>query len=447
MNKNSETLALQFLNQQIQNNSKILVAVSGGIDSICLTHWLLAHNFNIAIVHCNFQLREQDSDNDEIFVKEFANQLNIDFYSKKFETKKFCEENKFSIQVGARKLRYEFFNQILDNQGINYLALAHHANDQTENFILTWVKNRNFQMIESIPLVNQKIIRPFLFFTKNEIEQYAAENQLVWRDDQSNFSDKYYRNKIRHQIIPPLLEINPSLISFLSEKQKDYLEQIEILNEIFETLESEIWKDNYLILNELDRKSEAFQKQFYIWWGKKNHLTRFEIDSIMDLRESENGKKIITENFIVYKQENAFYFSPKIQENKVQSIEIQLDIIQFPYKFLWNKKEFILNKIIFEEPIQDSNFIQIKVDFNKPIQIRIWELGDKMQGIGMKGYQKISDILKNLKFKMPEKYNKFVVEQENEILFLEGYRISEKCKAKKGDWVLLGICSSGAKCC
>src|ERR1017187_10418267 len=196
---------------------KILVAVSGGIDSVVLCELFHQATIKFGIAHCNFKLRDKESDGDEIFVKALAKKYDVPFYSKSFDTALYSKENGISIQMAARDLRYSWFEEIRIKEKYQYIAVAHHQNDVVETVLMNLIKGTGIAGLHGILPKKDKIIRPLLFATREEIEAFAKENKLKFREDSSNQSDKYLRNKIRHQIIPVMKEINPSLESTFAD--------------------------------------------------------------------------------------------------------------------------------------------------------------------------------------------------------------------------------------
>src|SRR6476620_3889550 len=192
---------------------KLLLAVSGGLDSMVLLHLCKQLGLDITVAHCNFQLRGEESDGDEQFVRSQCEKLDVLLYANRFETKKFAEEQKLSIQLVARKLRYDWFNTLLINNNYDYLLTAHHLDDNLETFLINFTRASGLDGLTGIPKQNGYIVRPLLAFSRNEIETFGQENHIQWRNDTSNASDKYLRNKLRHHVVPVLKEINPGLLS------------------------------------------------------------------------------------------------------------------------------------------------------------------------------------------------------------------------------------------
>ncbi|MCK4698942.1 MAG: tRNA lysidine(34) synthetase TilS, partial [Bacteroidales bacterium] len=219
-------------NQLLTGTDNVLLAVSGGIDSMVMANLFLKTDNTIGIAHCNFQLRGTESDNDEKFVREFAKNSNTSFYAKSFDTEKYAEEKKVSIQMAARDLRYEWLEKIRVIEGFDYIALAHNKNDILETVLLNIARGTGLKGMTGIKKKSGYIIRPLLYATRNEIVQYADDNNLSYREDSSNVQIKYKRNKIRHQIIPEFEELNPDFIDSFSQT----INQIEEAYGIFKNM-------------------------------------------------------------------------------------------------------------------------------------------------------------------------------------------------------------------
>ena len=208
-------IALQnHINQNLSflNGKKLLVAISAGIDSTVLTHLLHQLNFSISLAHCNFLLREKESNKDEQFVKDLGKKLQIPTFAIQFETEKYATKKGISIQMAARDLRYNWFQKISQENQIDYILTAHQKEDVIETFLINLTRGTGLDGLTGIPEINENIVRPLLPFTRNNILVYATKNKLQWREDQSNSSLKYVRNKIRHKVLPVLRELNPSFL-------------------------------------------------------------------------------------------------------------------------------------------------------------------------------------------------------------------------------------------
>lgn len=230
------------------NESKIFIAVSGGVDSMVLVDLYQKLQLNFSILHCNFQLRGEESEAETQFIRDFGKKNQIPYIIHYFETEKYAKENKLSIQLAARKLRYNWFQDELKNKNFNHLLTAHHADDNLETFLINLSRGTGIEGLTGIPKQNNFIIRPLLPFSRTEILQYAKENQVEWKEDSSNQSDKYLRNKIRHQIVPILKELHPTFLDnfektqFFLQQNQQFVENTS--NEVYEQVVHNFKKQN-----------------------------------------------------------------------------------------------------------------------------------------------------------------------------------------------------------
>jgi len=231
---------LQKFDQHITMNfpflkeSKLLLAISGGLDSVVLMHLCNQLKLSVSLAHCNFKLRNEESDLDEEFVIKLSQILNNQIFTIHFDTENYAQEHKTSIQIAARNLRYQWFQELVSTHHFDYILTAHHADDNLETFLINLTRGSGLEGFTGIPEKNGNIIRPLLPFSRAEILEYAKENQLKWREDASNASTKYVRNKIRHQIVPILKEINPNLLDSFSKTLTHLQESQQMIEDTFE---------------------------------------------------------------------------------------------------------------------------------------------------------------------------------------------------------------------
>ena len=245
---------------------KLLIAISGGLDSVVLRNLLSSLNFDISLAHCNFQLREKASDLDEEFVVNLSQKSSNQIFIKKFNTEEYCKENKLSTQIAARELRYNWFKELVKEHQFNYILTAHHADDNLETFLINLTRGSGLEGFTGIPKMNENIVRPLLPFSRDEILEYAKENTIEWREDASNASTKYVRNKIRHQVIPILKEINPSLLSSFEKTIKNLQESQQIVDDKIEEVSLKIIEtENNISKINIDKIQQLSNPKAYLY--------------------------------------------------------------------------------------------------------------------------------------------------------------------------------------
>ena len=409
------------------NNIKFLLAVSGGLDSICLFDFFLKNKFSFSVCHCNFNLRE-DSKKDLKLVKKLSETNNISFFSKNFDIKKYAKKNKLSLQAAARKERYKWFDNLLQKNNIDLLCTAHHINDNLETVIYNLANSTGFRGIRGIKVLRKNIFRPLMNFNKNELMDYALKNNLEWREDSSNKLMKYSRNRIRLKIIPQLKKINNSLersvgdtSSNLSELEKFISFQISKLTEKYVDNSSNGFKIN---INKWEKKDFNFflLKEYLNQLG----FNYSQCDNIIlsfnrisgKYYESKKFKLIIERGFIflLEKQKNNFKINLNINESGIYKLydrNIKFEVT--------NSSSFVLN--------ENKNVAQL--DLNKikfPLKIRNWKKGDSFKPLGMKKNKKVSDFLIDKKVPNYIKIFQCVILSDNNIVWLIDHQIHDEYK-------------------
>ena len=416
---------LKFINtnQLCFASDKILLAVSGGKDSIALLSLFSEAKFNISVAHCNFCLRGQASDDDEVFVRKICEERNIPFFTKRLETKKVANELKISTQMAARELRYDWFKELLAEEKFDLLATAHNLNDKIESLILNISKGTGPKGLNSIPLKKNNIIRPLMFAKLEDIYCYLDQKKLVWREDSSNITTDYQRNKIRHEVIPHLKEINPNLEATAINN----FSRFDALNAIFEekleqfksTLKFgeiiEIYPKPWLQSPGFSLILEEFLKPYGFNFQEVGVL----------LQISNPGKTIKSPTHEISVGREVWYLS---EIKKAEDIEI----VDFPdfgeYTFFgknW-KFEMLENLPKSEDFLQKNTAYFDFEEISFPFTLRFWQKNDKFQPFGMKGSKLVSDLLIDVKIDLPLKKVQLVLCTENTIIWVVGLRSSEK---------------------
>lgn len=407
-------------------DKKLLLAVSGGIDSMVLLDLFYKLRFDICVAHCNFQLRGKESEGDELLVRETCQDRYIPYFIETFHTTEFANEKKLSIQLAARKLRYDWFHELLSENQLDYLVTAHHLDDNVETFLINFTRGTGLEGLTGIPAQNENVIRPLLPFSREEIENYALENKIQWREDSSNASDKYFRNKLRHDIVPILKELNTGFLDSF-QNTLNHLQQAEsLVNDasklVFEKVVEE--KENQLEIHLKPLLEFQNYKAYLYQWLKKYGFSAW--NDIYDLVEAQSGKQVFSETHILLKDREKLILSERKSTDKsevfiIESIESKVNI---PLKLRFSKA---VN--IFET---DSNCIF--VDENKlkiPLTIRKWQEGDYFYPSGMNGKKKLSKYFKDEKYSLLDKENQWLLCSENQIVWVIGKRADSRFTSKE----------------
>jgi tRNA(Ile)-lysidine synthase len=414
---------------------KCILATSGGLDSMVLLDLFQKLNFEIAIAHCNFQLRGIESFDDQNFVQEYADTNKIPVFITQFDTSAFANDYKLSTQVAARELRYNWFYELLETKNYDYILTAHHADDNLETFLINLSRGTGLEGLTGIPQQNDKIIRPLLLFSRQEIEDYANENAIQWREDSSNASDKYLRNKIRHHLVPILKELNPNFIASF-QKTQNYLQEVQDMADdaaimVYQQVAKEQGDTVHFDLKKLLQLPNF--ESYLFKWLKEFGFTAWE--DIYDLAESQTGKKVFSDTHLLLKNRNFLILSPINQSDKEEEYVIaknQTDV-NFPLKLSFCKADDISNL---------SN-TTIFVDADKlqfPLILRKWKEGDSFSPFGMNGKtKKVSKFFKDEKLSLIEKETTWLLCSDNQIVWIVGIRQDERFKIENTTQNILKI--------
>lgn len=419
----------KFENHIAQNFSfligkNLLLATSGGLDSMVMVDLFRKLPFEIAMAHCNFQLRGLESFGDQDFVENYAKANEIPLFITQFDTEAFAKDYKLSIQVAARELRYSWFYELLETKNYDYILTAHHADDNLETFIVNLVRGTGIDGLTGIPAQNEKVIRPFLIFSREEIEHYAQENRVDWREDSSNASDKYMRNKIRHNLVPILKELNPDFLSSFYKTQA-YLEESQTMAEdasimVYQLVAKEKGEEIHFDLNQL-RKLPNYRSYLYQWLNEYGFSAW---EDIYDLVEGQSGKQVFSSGFRLLKNRDFLILTPVDLEGEDEEYYIFKDQkeVNIPLNLSFLKVDHISlvpNTTIFVD--------EDKLWF--PLVLRRWKQGDHFQPFGMEGKsKKVSKFFKDNKLSLIEKRNTWILCSDNQIVWIVGLRQDERFK-------------------
>jgi tRNA(Ile)-lysidine synthase len=422
----------QFLNhiqrhKLCKTNDKILLAVSGGVDSMVMLHLFMNAGFSVGVAHCNFKLRGKDSDEDENLVKRVCEQSGIAIHSESFDTTLFAAQQRLSIQLAARELRYQFFRGIAAKHEYQVIATAHHLNDNLETVILNLVRGTGLEGIKGIPVKNRDIIRPLLFASREQILDYAKVNGIEWREDVSNEQDYYNRNFVRNQVVPMLKSLNPNLEQTFSDSIERVNAGYVLFQQKLKEVRSQISRENNTI-EQLPKAyfatapyGAALLYEFIKYHG-------FHFDQCQQIiTEHQSGKIFQTakatliidrEFYIIERKQNSTKTDNIILHVKDQSA--QLNGAHLKVSFI-DRSSFFLQR--------SSSIAQLDADLvHFPLTWRSWREGDRFVPLGMHAYKKVSDYLIDQKIPVSDKNKVTVMECNGEIIWLVGHRISDRFK-------------------
>lgn len=408
---------------------KILLATSGGVDSMVMLH-LFMQNFsqNIAIAHCNFHLREEQSDADEEFVKATAHDNSINCYTKSFQTEAYAQKNFISIEMAARELRYTWFNTLAEENNFTLIATAHHKNDLAETYLINLMRGTGIKGLISLKPKSSNIIRPILFATRKEIEQFASKNRIKFRTDESNNSDDYLRNKIRHHIIPAFEEISNSFIEKLSDNIDHLTDTYAIYSNAIKHISHKIvsWDGNELLINKAKLIAEQGHKAILFEILQPYGFNSTQLSNILESIHEQPGAQIMSDNYKLYNGREYFHVWDTNIPKKTELFYNIEELCQSTYF----KKVEIIPKELFQlnKDVQYGQFDIEKIQF--PLIIRQWANGDKIRPLGMRSYKKVSDILTDLKYSQYQKEQTMVLISGEEICWVINVRVADDFKVE-----------------
>jgi len=408
-------------------SSKFLLAVSGGIDSVVLSHLLDEANLNFAVAHCNFNLRSKESDRDQSFVEDLANTFDVKAHTASFETKKIAHSKKESIQMVARDLRYHWFEELREEFLYDYILTAHHKGDVAETILFNLTKGTGIEGLHGIKPVIGHLVRPLLFATRTQITEYATSRELAWREDSSNKLVKYSRNKIRHLVLPVLEEINPKAQeSIYNASQRVSEAELFLKHALEQVLPLLIKKSKKDILIDLKTLTDTPGYTYVLHEILKPMGFNYsQAQSIVSSIHGLSGKLFYSASHVVNLDRSNLIISPLNQK------EVIYILTEFQDNLKTSDLEIVCKTIDNEHYIIESTHKIVALDKNKlkfPLELRHWKQGDVFYPLGMKGKKKLSDFMIDAKIPVNLKSKLWVLVSQNEIVALLNHRISDRFK-------------------
>ena len=418
----------RFLREAVllSGKEKILLAVSGGIDSMVMADLFRTSGVFSAIAHCNFSLRGDESDGDEAFVMQYASRNGIPFHHVRFDTAGFAVEKGISIQMAARELRYQWFEEIREKNGYDFIALAHNMNDNVETFIINLTRGTGIAGLTGMKPVHGKLIRPLLFASRKAIESFAGDNSISFREDHTNADIKYTRNRIRHKLLPLFREINPAFDHTITETAERLGEVNEILQAYISAVRKVVVKSNgeTICVKTSDIPESPYRKTILFELFRPFGVTKGQLVDLEKLTTGRSGRQIFTDNYRLVKNRKEILIIARDQaEEEYYETPTPDELGEIP---LFDSVTIIDADKMLSLP---GSCFEAMIDFEKlswPLIIRHPLNGDFFYPLGMQSRKKLSDFFIDRKYSLPEKERKLVIESAGRIVWIIGDRIDNR---------------------
>lgn len=435
---------------RVEEQDAVLLAVSGGLDSTVMAHLFYEARLRFAMAHCNFQLRGEASNEDEDFVRQMAARMGVTFFTTNFETKKFAEANKISVQEAARELRYQWLNEIAEKNHYTWIATAHHQDDSVETLLLNLIKGCGLRGLHGILPKQRKVIRPLMFTDRKSIENWAKEMNLQWREDASNATDAYDRNKIRHHLIPEIEKINPAFRKTAMTSIRNFSET----QQIFDHYVAHFRDEAFIVHNgRLCLKKSAFK------FGEANRTLLYEllapfgfnnqqVEQILLGFDAKPGGMFYSPSHHLLNDRELLIITPAMKDEAIGEIVVAegTPVLNLPGGTLL----FELQDELPTDFPKDNNIAYFDADkLRFPLLLRRWQKGDKFQPLGMGGKtKKVQDFFSDLKISRLDKEQVWILESQGTICWIVGLRTDERFKidgTTKTCWKLQWLAGSFAQ--
>jgi len=417
-----------------------LLAISGGLDSVVLCFLLKQIDCDIALAHCDFSLRNSESDEDADFVRHLAETAGLVLHVQKFDTSSYAKEKKISTQMAARELRYRWFDEFIKEHGYDYVLTAHHADDDLETFLINTARGTGLRGLTGIPKRNEQIVRPLLPFSRERIENYAKKKALHWREDSSNASLKYLRNALRHNVVPSFKEAAPQVLEQLQKTQKHLGESQSLIDDYLALIYNLVVAEtpegctlHIAKLNELPNTSALLYELLHPFG-----FTAW--DDIRDLLTAQTGKQVLSASHRLIKNRDHLLLTerpetsgkPSEEEKETFLVEKETHLIDRPLRMSFHTAEEVKDQgknVIFV----DENLLQY------PLELRRYRQGDVFQPFGMTGKKKLSKFFKDEKLSLASKENIWLLCSESKIVWIVDHRMDDHYKVRTETTQILKI--------
>ncbi len=393
------------------HSKRLLVAVSGGVDSMVLLDLLRDLSYIIGVAHCNFQLRGEESDLDQQLVKEYCNTHDIPFYQKNFDT----DLPKQSTQMAARTLRYEWFEALVQTEHYDWVLTAHHADDNIETLLMNITRGTGIEGLTAIPEQNGRILRRFLKYYKSEIVDFAKTHGIEWREDRSNQSDDYTRNIIRHHLIPQLTKLHPKALENTSKTIELTKEAVSVIYQQTEVFRNELFQIREDVTH-IPIKSLKTLQSLSFWIHQLFSIYGFDQGEVIKLIDAQKGKFIFSQHYILEVGRGDLLLYKTVNRNMNDEFEVFEDGLNDPVKIRFSKNQ-----------INGENHLSLDAStISFPLKLRKWKKGDRFFPTGMTGAKKVAKFFKDEKYTANEKAAQWLLCSGNDIVWIVGKRLDRR---------------------
>lgn len=402
-----------------------LLACSGGVDSVVLVRLCNRLKLDFSIAHCNFQLRGNDSLEDERFVANLAKSLKKSFYVIHFDTLGYINQKKLSLQVAARELRYAWFAELMREKGYKTLVTAHHGDDNLETFLINLSRGTGIDGLTGIPAKTESISRPFLLFSKERILAYAEQEKIEWREDRTNAETKYLRNKIRHQIVPLLKELHPTFQENFMLTQTHLSETASMVENHLARLKRDLFKSkDGLIEVKIEDLKQLDPIMGYLY-GLFSEYGFTAWEDIAHLLDTISGKEVFSKSHRLVRARNSLLLE------QLHDADTNTYLIEEGQTMVLNPVHLKIQEVKDMGEMAKHVLYTDKKTLKYPLTVRKWEKGDYFHPIGMKGSKKLSKYFKDEKYDIISKSRQWLLCSDNEVVWVIGKRADERFKVSK----------------
>ncbi|MEJ5053074.1 tRNA lysidine(34) synthetase TilS [Sphingobacterium sp. MYb382] len=413
----------------IQRQDKVLLAVSGGRDSMLMAHLFQDAGFDCILAHCNFQLRGEDSDLDEALVRGFADAKQIPLFVKHFDTKRYAEEEHVSIQMAARDLRYAWFEELRLEVSADWIAVAQHKNDHIETVLLNLTRGTGLLGLQGILPKRGRIVRPLLFLTSAQVTAAMEELEIAYRDDQSNFSTKYARNKIRLDIVPEFKKIAPDFEDIMARNIQHFQEAQTLLASFIDPLREQIFRDaDGGLVNVRKTDLQGYIHNLPLWFElfRPYGFSKEVLSDVLSCWDGESGRIFHSSSHELLLDREMLYIRTVHQEEAAHT----LSLLDGEVSWYFAGRSFHATISDDTALVRDTHIVQLDADkLVFPMQLRYWQEGDFFIPLGMTGRKKLSDFFVQQKLSLFEKrLVPLLVNGNGEIVWLVPYRLDNRYK-------------------